>query len=256
MAHSGLCCGLYRGTFYLKDNSNPNGALLEVGNAEATISQEITDIEQPNFQSLGGSACKVSYTESVSLELTLHCTSPENLAIAFLGDTRQLTGAAVVNEVHPVNSIDELIPFVHIPRKDTPIVVTNVAGTTTYVVNVDYVVTNAGIRIIEGSTIPVDGTAVHVDYSYGNNWFVNAQTTAQKEFQVVLDGYNVGDAGELPVVLKAWKVKFAPAESFALIAGTEFASLVIDGEILRDDSKTVDSKFFTVEFGVAGSGGY
>ena len=67
MAHEELCCGLYRGKFYLQDLSDPSAPLLPVGNAEATISQTLTEITQPNFQSLGGSACKVEFVESVSL---------------------------------------------------------------------------------------------------------------------------------------------------------------------------------------------
>lgn len=254
MAHSGLCCGLYRGSFYIKDLSNPNAALLPVGNAEATINQTLTEITQPNFQSLGGSNCKVEYVDSVTLDLTLHCTSPENLAIAFMGESSQLTGAPVTGEEHVVNSIHELIPFEYVPNKSQPIVVTD-GSMTTYQENIDYVITNAGIQIIEGSTIPM-GSTIEIAYSYGDNWVVNAQTLAQKTFMVVLDGFNVGDSGEKPVVMKAWKVKFAPTESFALISGTDFASLQISGEILRDESKTAGSKFFKVEFGDENTGGY
>lgn len=256
MSHSGLCCGLYRGSFFLKDLSVPNAPLLPVGNAEAEITQSLTTIEQPNYQSLGGSACKVEYPESVNLALTLHCTSPENLAIAFMGTYSQLTGASVSGEVHPVNSIHELIPLEHVANKENPIVVKSEDGSTVYVDGKDYVVTNAGIQIVEGSTIPIDGSNIAIDYTYGDNFVVDAQVVAQKEFLVVLDGVNVGEAGQTPVVLKAWKVKFAPTESFALISGTEFASVAINGEILRDESKVTGSKFFTVEWGAKASGSY
>lgn len=254
--HSGLCCGLYRGSFFLKDLSDPNGALLPVGNAEATISQELTEIEQPNYQSLGGTNCKVSYVDSVTLELTLHCTNPENLAIAFMGESAQLSGEAVTEEEHAVNAIHELIPFNFVPDKTQPIVVRPAGGGAPYTLNTDYIVTNSGIQIIEGSTIPVDGSSIEVDYTYGNNYKLDAQTIGQKEFMVVLDGFNVGESGEKAVVLKAWKVKFAPTDSFALISGEEFASLALNGEILRDESKTTGSKFFTVEWGVSDNGGY
>lgn len=255
--HSGLCCGLYRGTFFLKDLSDANGALLEVGNAEANITQEMTEISQPNFQSLGGTACKVEYPESVNLELTLHCTSPENLAIAFLGTTTQLAGGTITNELHAVNAIGELIPFNFVPNRESPIVVTGPAGTTpVYVNGTDYILTSAGIKIIEGSTIPVVGGNIAVDYVYGTNWKIDAQTVGQKEFLVVLDGNNVGQDGNVPVVLKAWKVKFAPTDSFGLISGTEFASVQVNGEILRDESKNAGSKFFTVEWGQASGVNY
>lgn len=248
MAHSGLCCGLYRGTFYLKDLSSASNPLLSVGNAEAEITQELTEIEQASFQSLGGSACKVAYVESVNLNLTLHCTSPENLALAFMGQASQLTETAVVNEAHVVNSKDnELIPFDFVPKKTPAIVVTTTDGLTTYVAGTDYIVTGAGIIIPSTSTIPLAST-IHVDYTYGDNWKLDAQTVSQKEFMVVLDGVNVGESGEKAAVLKAWKVKFNPAENFALISGEDFASVELAGEILRDDSKLTGSKYFTVEW--------
>lgn len=246
MAHSGLCCGLYRGTFYLRDLSKPNQPLLSVGNAEATITQSMTEITTPNYQSLGGTACKVEYPESVGLDLILHCTSPENLARAFLGESFQKEGGSVIDEQHTVNALYELVPFSHVPDKST-IVVEDELGTP-YALNTDYTVTNAGILIPETSTIPL-GSEIRVSYNYGKNWKIEAQTVSQKTYEVVLDGVNVGEDGNKAVVLKAWRVRFAPTDSFSLISGSNFASINFGGEILRDESKVSGSKFFSVEFG-------
>lgn len=253
MAHSELCCGLYRGTFYLRDLSIPNAPLLSVGNAEATINQTMTEITQPNYQSLGGNACKVEYPESVGLDLILHCTSPENLARAFLGTAFQKTGGSVIDEEHTVNAYGELIPFVNVPDKTTIVVADE--GASEYEVNVDYTVTNAGILITENSTIPL-GSKILISYDFGDNWVVEAQTASQKNFEVVLDGVNVGEEGERAVVLRAWRVKFAPTDSFSLISGQAFASINFNGEILRDESKAVGSKFFKVEFGSESESAY
>lgn len=243
MAQKGLCCGLYRGTFYMRDLGNPNSALVPVGNAEAEITQSMTEITTPNFQSLGGNSCKVEYPESVGLNMTLHCTKPDNLALAFLGEAiRKESG--VKTENYTVYDYDSLIAFESVPLKDT-IVVTD--GVTPYVVNKDYVVTNAGITIPEASTIPLN-SEIEVTYSHGSNWTVEAQTVAQKTFEVVLDGVNVGEDGNRAVVLKAWRVKFAPTDNFSLISGSDFASIQISGEILRDESKQSGSKFFKIEF--------
>lgn len=254
MAHSGLCCGLYRGSFYIKDLSDPNAALLPVGNAEANITQTLQEITQPNYQSLGGNNCSVSFVDSINLELTLHCTSPENLALAFMGTHGQKEGGAVTEETFTVRAVHELIPFENVPLKSSPIVVTDGASTT-YLADRDYVITNAGIQIIEGTTIPMN-SEISVAYSYGENYYVDAQTVAQKTFEVVLDGMNVGEDGAKAAVLKAWRVKFSPTDSFALIAGTEFASIALNGQILRDETKVTGSKFFKVEFGAETSGAY
>lgn len=255
MAHSDICCGLYRGSVYLKEAGLENAALLPVGNAEFTITQAVTEITQPNFQSLGGTNCKVSYTESMALEMTLHCISPENMAIAFLGSASALTPTEVEGEEHAVNAVGELIAFNHAPDKLESIVVTDEGGSPTYVAGEDYIVTNAGIKIL-GGDIPVDGTVIEVNYTYGANYRLDAATMSQKEFYVVFDGVNVGESGEVPVVAKFYKVKFSPTDSFAFISGEEFASLAVVGEVLRDESKTTGSKFFDIEWGKSYSSSY
>lgn len=254
MAHQGgLCCGLYRGTFYMRDLSNPNAPLLSVGNAEATITQSMAETTVPNFESLGGNACSVSYPESVGIDMTLHCTSPDNLARAFLGEAIQKEGGSVIGEEHTVNSDEELIALDHVPNKASIIVEDESAAA--YTLNTDYVVTNAGIKIIEGTSIPM-GSKILVTYSYGKNWIVEAQTTGQKTFEVVLDGANYGEDGTRAVVLRAWRVRLSPTDSFALISGSDFASIALSGEILRDDSKPSGSKFFNAEFGAETESAY
>lgn len=255
MAHTDLCCGLYRGTIYLKDNSDADAALLPVGNAELEITQELAEITQPNFQSLGGNACSVNYTSAVNVNLTLHCSSPENLAKAFLGTITQKAGAQIDEEEITVKGQGELIPFANVPNRSYPIVVKSEDDVTTYVSGTDYQVTNAGIIILNGAIEAND--VIHIAYTYSENIVLDAQTVSQKEYYMVLDGYNAGDGRDTPVVIKAWKVKLAPAESFSVISGEEFASLALTGEILRDESKVAPiSKFFQVEWGNNEAGGY
>lgn len=246
MSQKGLCCGLYRGSFYMRDLGNPNSALVPVGNAEAEITQSMTEITTPNFQSLGGNSCKVEYPESVGLTMTLHCTKPDNLALAFLGEAIQKMGGTNT-ETYTVRDYDTLIAFETVPLKTTIVVTDGEMVPTAYTVNTDYVVTNAGIKIPEGSTIPLN-SEIEVTYDFGKNWTVEAQTVSQKTFEVVLDGVNVGEDGNRSVVLKAWKVKFAPTDNFSLISGSDFASIQLSGEILRDESKQSGSKFFKIEF--------
>lgn len=256
MSHSDICCGLYRGRIFLKDLSDPLAALLPVGNAEATITQELTEITQPSYQTLGGTNCKVAFPQSVNIDLILHCISPDNLATAFLGESGQVAADEVTDEEHPVHAIHELIPFNHIADKNYAVVVKDSTGVITYTVETDYILTNGGIQIVDGSTIPTNGDNVKISYIYGANYFVDMQTTAQKEFLLVLDGVNVGEAGQRAVVLKAWKVKFNPTESFALISGEEFASLPLSGEIIKDNSKYSGSQYAKIEWGVEANGVY
>lgn len=256
MAHEDICCGLYRGSLYLQEKGVENAPLLPVGNAEFTITTELTEIEQPNYQSLGGTNCSVSYMEAMNLEMVLHCINTSNLAKAFLGTASKLTPEAVTDEEHVVNAEHELIPFKHVPDKAVAIVVTSEDGLTTYVDGTDYKKTNAGIIILGGS-IPLQST-IKVNYTYGANFRLDAATTSQKEYYAVFDGVNVGEGKETPVVMKFHKVKFAPTDSFAVIT-TEFASLNLNGKVLKDDSvvgNTNESKFFNAEWGQPSTGVY
>ena len=72
----------------------------------------------------------------------------------------------------------------------------------------------------------------------------------------MLDGANYGEDGTRAVVLKAWRVRLSPTDSFALISGSEFASIALSGEILRDDSRVSGSKFFNVEFATESESAY
>lgn len=250
MAHSDICCGLYRGELYMKELGTPGAPLLPIGNAEVSISQSLTEITQPNFTTLGGNNCKVAYPESVNMAIVAHCLNPDNLAKALLGTVTNPVGV-VIDEEHVVNAVHELIPFNYVPDKSKPVLVegSGAYAATTYVEGTDYVLTNGGIKIIDGTTIPM-GTTLNISYEYGQNYKVDAQTVGQKEYMVVLDAYNAG-GDQRPFVLKAWRVKLNPTEEIAIISGEEFASLNLNGEILADSSKTLGSQFFTVEWGSA-----
>lgn len=255
MSHDKLCCGLYRGDIYLKDLSDPAGALLPVGNAELSLTQELTEITKPNFQTLGGNACSVSFVNKVGVALTLHCTSLGNLAKAFLGTASVKAGGAITGEAFTINAAEELYPFENVPKKGEAIVVKSADDVTTYIEGTDYKVTNGGIQILETTTMTFPAS-LKVSYTYSENLNLELLTTTQKEFYMVLDGFNAGEAGERPVVGKFWKVKLAPAENFDIIAGEEFATLELTGEILKDSSKVAGSQFGKFEWGNDEAGGY
>jgi hypothetical protein len=248
-----FCCQLIRGEVFLRKLSatspNPNG-LLPVGNVtEFSVSHEVTEIEQANYQSLGGTTCKVSYVNGANLNLTMGCIKAKNLALAILGDGEfeNVAGAAVLNEVHRVNAIGELVLFNFIPDPTVAIVVTNVGGLTTYAAGVDYERTPHGIKILEGSTITL-GANILVDYTYGSNTLINALTQSQSDYEVVLAGINAAGGSETPVKFQAFKVKFNPTEEFSLI-GDNLATISLVGEILRDETKLTGSKFYKFEMG-------
>lgn len=251
-----ICCGIYRGNILVRNRNLQNSFFRSLGNAQLTLNQEQTDIEQESFTTLGGTECKTTYVSSVTLETILTCLSAENLAMAVLGTLSKLTGGTITDEEHEVNSIEAYIPFNQVPDRTQAITVKSEDGSETFVLGEDYALTNAGIRILENSSIPVDGTVIQVSYSYGTNYVIDALTLSQQDFEVIFDGFNAASADKTPVVIKFYNVRFSPAAAIALIAGQEFANLTLTGEVLKDDTRPSGSEFYTLTIGQPNDGIY
>jgi len=250
-----FCCSLFRGTGSIRKTStaatNPN-PFLEIGNiTEWNVTHEITEIEQANYQSLGGVACKLEFIDSARVELTIGCLKARNIALALqgTGEFENIVAGAVVDEVHTVVEAGQVIPLTRVPSPGAAMTVTDVGGATTFVEGTDYERRASGICIIEGGSIP-DASDIEVSYSHGANTIVEALVSANGQYELMFDGYDYGENGQsVPVKILFHKVKLAPTENLQLI-GDEFMTITIAGEILRDDSKTgTASKFYNIEKG-------
>jgi len=244
-----LCCGYFRGQFYLKKEGTANPA-LPVGNASAfAINHELTEVEQEDFTSLGGTACSISYINSATISMTLNCLKARNLALAFQGTGAfgNISAGTITDYLYTTVALDELIPLAFIPDR---VGVTVVEGATTFVENTDYIVSSAGIILISGGAITI-GTDLEITYDYGISTIIQALTTGQQIFEIFFDGINVGEGGDQQVALRVFKVKFDPTSTFNLITTGEFGSVELTGTILKDNSKIGAgvSKYYNIEFG-------
>lgn len=111
--------------------------------------------------------------------------------------------------------------------------------------NTDYTRVRAGIIAKAGGKL-ADGDAVTVSYSALPDNVVQAMVNSGLEYHLVFDGLNEAKSGK-PVIVDAFKVKFNPAQALNLI-GDEFAELVIEGDVIKDDTKSGAgiSQYFTV----------
>lgn len=245
-----LCCSYFRGEFFLRKEGSGNAA-LSVGNASAfAINHELTEVEQEDFTSLGGTACSIAYINSATITMTLNCLKARNLALAFQGSGAfgNVAAGSVVDELHEVVTKDQLIPLAFVPEKGT-VVVTKLL--VTYVEGVDFRVSSAGIVIIPTGAIPL-GAGLEVSYDYGINTLIQALTSGQDIYELWFDGVNYGESGEQQVALRVFKVKFDPTATFNLLTTGEFGSVELTGNILKDNTKTGTgvSKYYNLEFGI------
>jgi hypothetical protein len=156
------------------NNGNKTGERF-LGNCPG-FSLNIESEQFEHFSSTGGLRKKdltVTLSVNFNAEITCDDVSAQNLAL-FLGGTVSTvtqTATPVTNEAITVNQDREyqLGATSGNPmgvQDVTSVVVTNVAGTTTYVLNTDYRLdaAKARIYIIRGGAI-ANGTIVHVDYT-------------------------------------------------------------------------------------------
>lgn len=214
----------------------------DVGNASGVkidIEQETKSL--PNYRGGGGNAAEVTKVKSVKLSMTLNTFSNANLALALRGVIESLAQETVV---------DEAVTAIHDGMADTarmidmaePVTVKHTSGTPTYVADVDYVVSPAGIRVLSTGEI-LNEASIKVSYKSAVGNALQALVESGQEVKVVIDGLN--DASGKPWTLKFFKWKPSPTAGLDLI-GDDFGSFDIEGGVLADASIVAanKSKFF------------
>lgn len=227
-----------KGSVYI---ARPGKALIKIGNSsklEFSIDEEKK--EQPDFENPGGGvADSVSRIKSVKLALTVLKLSPENLALALRGTTGAGAGGAVDKEPHAGVLAGGLVVFAKSQDLTKPLTVTDgeAVDPVIYQEGRDYVRRRAGIEIVavaDGGTI-VDKSDIDASYTALSAVTVEALTNTGEEIRLVFDGIN--EANGKPVFVDAFRVKPGAAKGWSLI-GDDFASLEIEADVLKDDSKT------------------
>lgn len=235
-----------RGTVYIAPRDDANAALVPIGNiSEFTLSIDEDTKRMVDYMNPGGGELdRVTRINAVNGSMTCYNLSPENIAMAVFGTITPQTGGAVSEESHTAYH-DGLVVLNKLPDKSQSITVTDETGTTTYTLNVDYEVTNAGIYILSTGSIP-NGSTIKVSYTALDTDVIEALTEINKEYKLVFDGLNEARSGE-PVVGIFHRIKFSPTKDLGFITD-DFGTLQMDVAILADDtiSGTGISKYFKI----------
>lgn len=220
----------------------------ELGNVSALslgVEQEtkrLRDFRAPG----GGTYNQVDRITGVTLNVTAHDLSPENLALALYGTTDAVASATVTAELHVAYAGGYFVttsPYATITN------VKNAAGVTTYVAGTDYIVQHGGIYIPAGSgiTAAVDADTPNVQVTYvgkpGN--LVQALAGSAEELELLFLGLNEADSGS-SVRVTIFRGKFSATQSLPLI-GDDYAALEMSGSVLADASRLGNvSQYFEV----------
>lgn len=221
------------GTLYAREAGSAVG-LIAIGNtskldfAVEEDKKTLADYSKPG----GGTYASVSRIKAVTAQFTVHDLNKTNVARALFGTEAVVTGAAVVDET--VTAYKGGIAKLNHPSP-TAVVVTNSAATTTYVANTDYEVRAGGILILDAGAI-TDAQELKVDYTFATYHKVEALTTGAKVLELFFEGLNEANSGK-PVLIDVYRLQLSPAKALALL-GDDFAELEMEGEVLKDASKT------------------
>jgi hypothetical protein len=177
----------------------------------------------------------------VTLAMTLHDLSPENLAMALYGTTEAVAAGSVTDETVTAQ-VGALVRLAHTGISN--VVVQDETDTTTYTAGTDYEVRPGGIFILSTGAI-TDGETLHVAYDYGAQDVVQALDGAQGTYELVFEGLNEARSGK-PVIVDVWRARFGAAGTISFI-GDDYAGLEISGKALKDTSKpSGTSQYFRV----------
>lgn len=179
----------------------------------------------------------VTSTSEIILTGEAVAFSPAAAAIAMYGSVERVPSGAVVEEEHNAY-IDRTIMLAHIPLEVTEVVSDD--GLTTYVRNVDYAVTAAGIRILLGGNLAIAIAAetslllpIKISYTYPTVDVIKPFTTGQKFFRVMTGQINEGGNNEKRRI-QCFYCKISLNGGIPLNQGAEFGNIPIQIKLLAD----------------------
>ena len=220
------------GKLYLEDLDEPKG-LLFIGNCNA-LNYEASpqEIEEQDYTTPGGGLdASVQRIQALNITYNARHFNKANMARAIYGAATEVAAGTATGEEHVANP-GAMIMLAN--PGATSVVVKDEAGTTTYVLDTDYIINAAGFpEIIEGGGIAADET-IQVDYSYAKHATIQALVKSGKRFRMVFIGLNEARSGK-PVVIEVYKVNHSPA-SLSFI-GDEFQGMEFTAKAEKDASK-------------------
>ncbi len=222
------------GKIYVREYGAAAGR-KEIGNCSRLAlsvtedTKELIDHTQPG----GGTYNEVRRIQAVEATILMHDLSPDNFARALFGASTAVSASTVTDE-DVTAYLDSFIPFAKIPSGS--IVVTNSAGSTTYVAGTDYVARPGGIYIPASGSAITNAQALKVDYAYALQDRVETLINSAKDYEIIAAIENEARSGK-DVTVRLHRMKIGAAREVSLI-GDEHAGLEVAGKLQKDTAIT------------------
>lgn len=232
----------------------PTGGFVSMGSLkQATLSLGAEALEvDSSFKGLNALSKKVVKKVTAKLKFTLQSMSPENIAQFSFGKT-VANAEAVVASYTAVAKLGKIILVDGLIKTLTS--VKNAAGTTTYELGKNYIVSDSGIEILAdqtGATAQIaEGDTLKIAYTKAKSVTVEALTKTEVNLCLVFVGNNIADEYS-PKKVTFYKVTLTPAAQIALMSAEAEAEVEIEADVLSPKHITSSdvSRFYKEEYAV------
>lgn len=213
----------------------PVGLSSSVQQTHETNQIRLEDATNP----LGGTYDKLEKVTSMGIAINLREINSRNLGALLFGTVLNVPTSTVAAEevIVAVGGTSKLAKM--------PLTITSVKGVgetpPTYVEDVDYMLTGAGIEVLAGGALEedIDGDddfKVVVAYTSADYDEIEALTDSGQEWELMFEGGNaVGTKGKINA--HYWRVRFGLAQAMDFINVEDFLGLQATAEVLSDPGR-------------------
>lgn len=220
-------------------NGEPAGLVFvgDLGEANLTPNVDTSEVREnvTGKRTIGSSIINgLEY----SLSINMRSVKPDHLAQALQGSNTAKTGASVTDEPQK-GYHDKFLRLEHV--KVSSVVVTDQTGTTTYVVDDDYVLhADEGVIEILSAGAITDGEDLLIDYDYASQHHISADPS-NTDYYLVFSGLNRAN-NDKQTRCEMYRVKLDPGV-LGLIQ-EEQAEMTITGRLLTDMNRAAGDRLF------------
>ena len=202
-----------------------------LGNCPKLMTQAEVEVVKHNESQSGKNAVDARFekAQEVMIESTFDEIRRETLNRYLYGTTQDVLAATITAEAIKAK-LGREVPISQIPDNFTSL--TDVGGTTTYVLGTDYSISPTGmITFPETGSAITDGQDLEANYSAKAERITTAFTASNESFYLRFDGLNRA-SDDAPVVIEMYKTRFDPTSLEAI--NDEFAEYELKGDVLYD----------------------
>lgn len=209
------------------------------GIEEFTVAIDEAKITQSNTSSSGGGNRAVAFRiNEMTLSAKLQDLNPINLARSLRSAATAVAAGTVVDELATAQK-GGLTRLAHL--QPSTVVVRNASTSTVIAAAGNYEVRPEGLFWYDDAAAlnaaPAGGLPVEVDYAHSGYDVIQALTAAAPILEMSFSGVNEA-LEDAPSVVDFWRIQLSATKGLNLISAGAFATLDIEGEVLRDPTKT------------------